>query len=179
MPLTVKGSCRCRVALRPRVGEHLEVHVPQPGDVAAVGVVVVYGDEDVLGVAPVTKVRRISLNPTGFLMSSRKASPIARLHALHPPERTPELPQAPRDLREPHPSLRGHGGGCQGVVDVVKTGQPYPHGRPALRRREQELRPLGPFEAHPACPVGGLGPREVAAPAVVDADVPHVHGLVD
>jgi hypothetical protein len=36
-------------AVLPRLGQHLEVHVPQPGDVAAVGVVVVYGDEDVSG----------------------------------------------------------------------------------------------------------------------------------
>src|SRR5215211_5701956 len=53
----VFGSCAAdgerggiRLALLPRVGEHLEVHVPEPGYVAAVGVVVVYGDEDVFGV---------------------------------------------------------------------------------------------------------------------------------
>src|SRR5215204_2262286 len=39
------GIC---LALLSRVGEHLEVHVPEPGDVPAIGVVVVYGDQYVL-----------------------------------------------------------------------------------------------------------------------------------
>src|SRR3712207_5597488 len=35
--------------VHPGAGQHLEIHVPEPGDVPAVGVVVVYGDQDVPG----------------------------------------------------------------------------------------------------------------------------------
>src|SRR4028118_315510 len=38
----------CSPAARVSLGNHLEVHVPQPGDVPAVGVVVVDGDKDML-----------------------------------------------------------------------------------------------------------------------------------
>src|SRR5215218_5110251 len=38
-----------RLALLPRISEHLEVHVPEPRDIPAVRVVVVYGYQDVAG----------------------------------------------------------------------------------------------------------------------------------
>src|SRR5215207_699325 len=88
--------------------------------------------------APVTKVRRISLNPTGFFMSSRKAS-VPSLYSLDPPESPTELPEAAGDLRQPDPCLPGHRGSGEGVVDVVETGEPYSHVSLALRGRELEL----------------------------------------
>src|SRR5215211_785030 len=128
-----------RPALLPRVGEHLEVHVPEPGDVAAVCVVVVYGDHDVAGLGARDEGAQDLVEPDGVLDEQQKGLFVPRLYPLDPPEGPPELPQAKGDLREPDPGLPCDRTSGEGVVDVLGTGESYSHVRFALRGREQEL----------------------------------------
>src|SRR5215211_5675772 len=147
------GIC---LAYFPRVGEHLEVHVPEPRDVPAIGVVVVYGDQDVLCFGAGDEGAQDLVEPDGVLDEQQEGLPVPRTYPLDPSESSPELPEAAGDLREADPCLPGHSGGGQGIVDVVETGEPYLHVRLALGGREPELRAPSPFEPHPARAVGSL-----------------------
>src|SRR5215212_6800540 len=111
-----------RFALLPRVGEHLEVHVPEPGDVASVGVIVVYGDEDVFGVGARDEGPQDLVKPHRVLYEQQEGLSVPRLYPLDPPEGSPELTEAAGDLSEPDPGLPGHRGSGEGVVDIVDRG---------------------------------------------------------
>src|SRR5215218_5876778 len=147
-----------RFALLPRVGEHLEVHVPEPGDVASVGVIVVYGDEDVFGVGARDEGPQDHVEPHRVLYEQQEGLSIPHFYPLDSSESPTELPEAAGDLREPDPGLSGHSGGGQGIVEVVETGESYLHVLLALRGREPKLRAPSPFEPHPARAVGWLRP---------------------
>src|ERR687898_2531824 len=167
------------LALLPRVGEHLEVHVPEPRDVPAIRVVVVYGDQDVAGFCARDEGAQDLIEPDRVFDEQQEGFSVPRLYPLDPPESSPERFEAAGDLRETGPGLSRHRGCGKRVVDIVETGQSYPYFSFTLRARERELRAMSPLEPHPARAVRRLRPREVAVVAVVDADVPHVHGLVD
>src|SRR5215211_9529004 len=72
-------------ALFPGVGEHLEVHVPEPRDVPAVGVVVVYGYEDVAGLVASDKSAQDLIEAHGVLDQEQERLPVPRSHPLDPP----------------------------------------------------------------------------------------------
>src|ERR671918_333031 len=127
-----------RFALLPRVGEHLEVHVPEPRDIAAVGVVVVYGDQDIAGFCAGDEGAQDLVEPDRVLYEQQEGLSVPSLYSLDPPESPTELPEAAGDLRQPDPCLPGHRGSGEGVVDVVETGEPYSHVSLALRGRELE-----------------------------------------
>src|SRR5215211_9393308 len=110
-----------RFALLSRVGEHLEVHIPEPGDVVSVGVVVVYGDEDVFGVGARDEGPQDLVEPHRVLYEQQEGLSVPRLYPLDPPEGTPELTEAAGDLSEPDPGLPGHRGSGEGIVDIVET----------------------------------------------------------
>src|SRR5215213_6025008 len=112
-----------RYALLPRVGKHLEVHIPEPGDVASVGVVVVYGDEDIFGVGSRDEGPQDLVEPHRVLYEQQEGLSVPRLYPLDPPEGTPELTEAAGDLSEPDPGLPGHRGSGDGVVDIVESGE--------------------------------------------------------
>src|SRR5215210_83199 len=171
--------CGARPSLLPRVGEHLEVHIPEPRDVAAVGVVVVYGDKDVAGFGARYEGAQDLVEPDGVLDEQQEGFSVPHLYPLDPPEGSPEPFEATGDLRKTDPGLSHHRGRGKRVVDVVEPGEANLYVHLALRGREQELRAMSPLEPHPARAVHRLRPREVAVVAVVDADVPHVHDLVD
>src|SRR5215211_1967701 len=126
-----------RPALLPRVGEHLEVHVPQPRDVPAVGAVVVDGDQDVARFGSRDEGAQDLIEPDGVLDEQQEGLSIPRLYPLDPPESPPERPEATGDLCEPDPDLPGHRGSAEGVVDVVETREPNLYVRLAIWGRKQ------------------------------------------
>src|SRR5919112_4026059 len=111
-----------RLALLPRVGEHLEVHVPEPRDVPAVRVVVVYGDQDIAGFGAGDEGAQDLIEPNRVLDEQQEGFSVPRLYPLDPPESPPELSEATGDLRETDPGLPCHRSRGKRVVDVVETG---------------------------------------------------------
>src|SRR5918994_2903381 len=76
------------------VGEHLEIHVPEPGDVAAVGVVVVYGYENVLRVGAREEGAQDLVEADGVLDQEQKSFPLPGLYPLDPSESATELSES-------------------------------------------------------------------------------------
>ena len=103
MPLTVKGAAS-GFSFGAGVGEHLEVHVPEPGDVAAVGVVVVYGYEDVVRVGARDEGAQDLVEAHGVFDQEQKSLPVPGSHPLDPPESPTELSEPAGDLRSPTPA---------------------------------------------------------------------------
>src|SRR5215211_5867076 len=111
-----------RFVLFPRIGEHLEVHIPEPRDVAAVGVVVVYGDQDVAGFGARDEGAQDLVETDRVLDEQQEGFSVPRLYPLDPPEGSPERFEATGNLRETDPGLPCHRGRGKRIVDVVETG---------------------------------------------------------
>ena len=109
-------------------GEQLEVGVPDPGDVAAVGDAVVERDPEVqlgspFALASSSSVRSTSLAPAGFLISRIDSRLPATSIGLHPAEDRPHLLQARAASGSAMPSRCAAASGRQRVVDVVEAGE--------------------------------------------------------
>ena len=110
-------------------GEQLEVGVPDPGDVPAVGDPVVERDPEVKAVAAVSpadsssRVRSTSLAPAGFLISRIETGlPATSIVSTRPNTASHPAQGAGRLLeRDAEPQRRGQRG--ERVVDVVEAGE--------------------------------------------------------
>ena len=117
-PVATSGS-------RP-VEQRLEVDVPDPRDVAAVGDLVVQRDDARAAArSPSTSVRTASFAPAGFLISSISSarSPTA-IRSKRPNAAAKPLEPAPRSRRATRPSASRERRRGDRVVDVVEPRQP-------------------------------------------------------
>jgi hypothetical protein len=158
--------------------QRLEVDVPDPGDVAAVGDLVVQRDDDEVRGAAVDE-RPDDLVRPGRVLDQEQQQLLA-LHGdpLEAAERRAEAREPVRDVVERCAQLRGERRGPDGVVDVVEPGERELDPPLALRRDEEERRALEPVELDLTGRDVERGARVVAPRAPVVAEVPDVRGGV-
>ena len=127
-----------QVTRRDAAGEQLEVGVPDPRDVAAVGdLVVEHGEQVVL--AGLERQRAQDLVGAGRVLDQQDAELVlAERDGLGAAERGGDPLKPGDDRRERDPERDGEGGGGERVVDVVEAGEGQRDAGGAGRRAQLE-----------------------------------------
>ena len=158
--------------------QRLEVDVPDPGDVAAVGDLVVERDDEDARRAAVDE-RADGLVRAGRVLDQEQEELlVADCDALEAPERGGEALEPGRDVVEPRAERAGQRRRRDGVVDVVEPRQTELDPARAFRRVELEGGPLQPLQVDVPCRDLQRRPGVVAARAAVVAEVADVRGRV-
>ena len=118
--------------------ERLEVDVPDPGDVASVGDLVVEGDDERLRRAAVDERANRFVCARGILDQEQEDSLVPDGDAFEPAERRREAPEPGGDLVELRAERAGERRGRDRVVDVVEARQRKLDGPGSLGRVEPE-----------------------------------------
>ena len=158
--------------------ERLEVDVPDPRDVAAVGDLVVERDDRHRVLAPFHERPHRLICAGGVLHQEHQQTAVTDRNAFEPPERRGEPFQSCDDLVERRAERQRERPGPESVVDVVEPRQNEVHASRSFRRRERERGPVEPVQLDVARGHIERRPRVPAVRTAVVTEVADVRGGV-
>ncbi len=175
-----------QVTLSSVPGEQLEVGVPDPGDVAAVGGAVVERDPEVesglggrAGLGLEAQRSQHLVRSRGVLDQQDRNRLGRHLDRLHAPEHGLDGLEARLGAFEPDAEAKRRSEGGEGVVDVVEARQRQLQAQGALRRRDRRGRAAHPVQLDLRRGDLRARPGRLAVVAVVVTEVPDEGALVD
>jgi hypothetical protein len=159
--------------------QQLEVGVPDPGDVAAVGNAVVQRQPEVVRAVLEDQRAQHLVGARRVLDQQDQHVAAVDRDSLDAPERAAEALEPGADVVERRAQLQPRSRRGEGVVDVVQARELQLDRRAARRRFDVHRRAGHAMQLHAPRDDLGLGPAPAAVRAVVVAQVAHVDRVVD